>query len=810
MSTPTTVENFHGGIIDEFDGAAPHFAQRQRNFFVDDARKLYERNGTKLWSNVQLPTAERVSGLRVFQNLTKGSTAEFTAFLYSHHKLWVSTGGNVTEAVGPAALTELKAKCPGEAFVEIGANLSIASRCTMQLNNQHVYVAFQTSNLYSQQNFHPSPRKIWPYGDTVDSWKMANVGVPYYNSLNWPVYLAGGGAANYVYYYTYFHTYTARGLTFTVESAPQFARPIGGIATINGGNTVSFSGFTYPSNSVGTFNDSYLVEVVVNDGFGIRIYRTKSNETTPRLAGTIVYPATAFVDNVPDASLGAAIYTADGTSPYDEPPPCKLMRVVGDVAYFSGFDIDATTYAVDSVPTPPMSSIIQSVPGVPDSAPSDYVINTPTPPVGLEDIDYYPIVFCRGSVWRIEGQIDSFGNGSPVLRPISETVGLLHQRGVIKTDRGLIFASDDGAYFTDGFTAKKITNHLNKFWGQLWNRMTQADIEKIDGIYQPSQKMFFFSTNQAWVNALPNTVICGDMENQTEDGGASVSEHIGQDNETSLGNSFLPTALEVMGDTLLMGDWAGYVQALRTHAHAAEDVVNSDVAVDPAVAAVNFGLTPVYPDYISAALGLAGGGIFKNWVTKILVRFKLPFTMTKIMAEIDSYNDGNFRDDASAHGKVLKEVRELAVPAYRRIYTVARRFAKGQIRCLYKQIRISKAFTILYASIPGGVRAYATVTTSGAGNTALLGSGTWPTDVAGQQLTLAGDGYTLRWVILTVSGNTLTLADPGNTLPTVAGSEWEIKGYPKDCKIGIHGYTVLSTQIEGVEDVYHAADGGGN
>lgn len=800
---PLTIKDFNGGMVDEYHDCQPRFCQRMQNMMLDAGGKPYSRNGTVKWGP-QISTSEAITGLRVFKNITnRQNLSQHTAFAYSHRKIFASTA-DVNETTPPTVWNEVTSVYSGN--YSIAQNVSVLTRCKMQALNNHVYLCFQNTDNYSDPNFHPRPRALFP--DATDVWISRNVGMPAYTST--PTFSGSGSGGNYLYYFVYKLQYSVNGVAYAFFGTPSPPFAIS-TAVIDGSHAVSISALTYPDPTA--FHDLYAIGGL----WTIEIYRTQNNQSVAQHLHTEVYNSSTYSDVTVDAALGASLYTADGTQGYDEPPPCKLYHVVGDFGYFGGFDINSSVFA-PVFPTGFMGAI-QSAPGVVESAPGANTIATPDHLTAIESVDYYPIFFTRNGCFRVEGQIDSYGAGTPVLRTISEKVGALHQQLVWKMDRGLGFCSVDGIYFTDGFSVKKLSGHINKYYRQWFNNLTPSYIQGGSSTYIESTKKFFISASLLSVPQVggnANTVQVGDLTHQTDEGGSAISYLVGSASVSTFGYSYLPTALEVFQNTLLMGDALGYVQAMNLEPSNASEFMTQDVGVDVSADPSTWISVPVVWDWVSPVLDF-GSRFLKKWVARAIVTFKIRYSQSAIYAKIMSINDDSLRFATNgvetSDSQPFNLVQDINIPASKFIWPVLRRIPKAHLRCLLKQIRIQKSFAVLLSSNPLGVRAYPVGTLNQSAKTFFLtASGTFPTpsQFLGQQLFFSGN-YSQGFVISAASSTTLTVLDPGSVLPASGNYDWEVMGYAKDQGIALDSVTLFyDTLIPGTENNFSASQTGNN
>jgi hypothetical protein len=103
-----------------------------------------------------------------------------------------------------------------------------------------------------------------------------------------------------------------------------------------------------------------------------------------------------------------------------------------------------------------------------------------------------------------------------------------------------------------------------------------------------------------------------------------------------------------------------------------------------------------------------------------------------------------------------------------------RRFPAKSLRCSFKQIEITQAFTIVYNSDTIG-----TGTVDNALKTVTL-SGDWPADLVDYLIYFETDGYSKGYEIVSRdSNNQITYLDPSTLQPSGTDVKWVIRGYPR-------------------------------
>ena len=113
-----------------------------------------------------------------------------------------------------------------------------------------------------------------------------------------------------------------------------------------------------------------------------------------------------------------------------------------------------------------------------------------------------------------------------------------------------------------------------------------------------------------------------------------------------------------------------------------------------------------------------------------------------------------------------------------------RRFPVKTLRCSFKQIQITQAYTAIYNSDTYGSGVVNSTTKQ------VTITGTWPTDVVDYYISFETDNYSKQYQITSRNSDTvLTYLDPSTAQPT-GSAKWVINGYPKGEIFNILSYVV--------------------
>ncbi len=426
--------------------------------------------------------------------------------------------------------------------------------------------------------------------------------------------------------------------------------------------------------------------------------------------------------------------------------------------------------------------VIQSKPADIDTCPGGNYVDVPGVKLTAFGMaGQHPVAFIRNAHYRIEGRYDAFGGGGLRAVLVSETEGAVSQ-DVIKTPDGILFASENGWCFTDGFKCINLSKmHLKATYAALSTK------SRMSACYDSKNGRAYFgvesSTLVPTVSSKNNAAFVLDLFKTPGAEGVFTT--------MSAEENFQPNALhyDSANSRVLIGDQRGYVFKL-------DSSLTTDPVVNTATAWSTWVKKAVIWDYITCAFALGSSRISK-WMGEITA-------IAKNLTGNISIDLWSYKDDRST-GVEIKAVRERSITSG--LHKIYRRFPKGNLSCIYAQLQLRKGFVVIARSDD-----YVQATFSGAGNTAQLLSGTWPNDgtdtLIGHYLYPAIAGaYTTGWQISAQSGDTLTVLDPGNTLPTGA-AKWIVKGYPKNESLELHG---LNIDYEPLGEGYpERSDQGGN
>lgn len=564
----------------------------------------------------------------------------------------------------------------------------------------------------------------------------------------------------------------------------------------------------------------YNLPVLVNDAttnynvddITLEIYRTTDGgQTFYKLAsvpnGTTFY--SDFVNDTlsdpngnPSLTAGQTIYTSGGVVGDDQPPISKYTHILGNTAYY-GAVTDGDQYFANR--------IRQSKENQPDSAPATFFDDLDSPLVGISSARNNLITFCETSIYRMAGQFNSQGQGAITHENISDTLGCLNAKSIIRTEIGVFFAGTDGFYYTDGYQIINITLELKDTYANL--TATAEQKRSIYGGYDKITRRIWWAMKTAQYDSDNSIVYVYYLNFGVKPSGVFTT--------ISNGLNFRPSSLVFQNGVAHVAHEKGYLFKL--------DKWNKwDALIDDLETADNWVHELIPYDYRSVAIDL-GTTFQRKWLTKV-------------------HLVGNNKGNAAIQPYALRDLNEYgqgAVPMAPINYTqnftwgdptfiwgndecvwktdgkmdLWRRFPAGQLRSDFMQIQFKPAYIAVYASSVGfPYGSFSSINSIAKTMRISTPPGfthiSWPLDVVGYEIAFSFDEYTQKWPIISVNDQTIEVDDPDNLLPdTGLKFEWEIWGFKKEQRVHISSY-VLHFAYLGDENQHYpgaaSTDGPGN
>ena len=720
------VDDFSGGITDYTLDAKPNQSATIENLVINPNKKLETVQGSSIYNALypQVPDGNvRICG--VFKSLDPN------LYVNSARKIWYPGVSSWTELVGPSSNPALSA----------GSTSSFISTAEW---NGHTYVC---NSDYS------SPIKIFNDGTAT---RVRTAGLP--DLATSPTVTSSGGTGNnYVYAFHYRYTYTINGATFE-DYGPVTYVSLTNIGAPNV-NNVNMTAIPVLANGATLNYDTATIKVY--------IYRTINNGITLYKIGEVTNGTTTFTDNFADSSITSnlLLYTNGGTLDYDPPPQAKYVHIVNGFAYYANIKSGSQYFT---------NQIRQSIPDDPDSCPEALTIDVLEEIVGLSSFNDNPLVFTKKRVYRLNGAYNELGQGQVTFEDITKTIGCMSHNSIVQTRYGVFWAGDDGFYWTDGFDFKKVSDSINERYKLLVNSDTRKS--RIYAAYDTTENRIH------WAVTAGNSSTDNDSF-YTLDLRWGISEACTFTTRVN-GDSFAPTAIIYYNGNLIRCDRRGYV-----FQHSSS--YTSDPKVDTTISYSSWTTKTIIPLYQSAIFNF-GMPMVRKWVPKMLLSMQ---NVTNVSVQLTSINDNSSVERdlyvIRYRGNVLWGDSEPVwgddTPywSYFNLIEEMRRFPAKSLRCSFKQIEITQAYTNIYNS-----DTYGTGTVDSALKTVTI-SGTWPTDLVDYFISFETDGYDKQYQITARnSGTVLTYLDPGTSQPSGSGVKWLIKGYPKGEIFNILSYVL--------------------
>ncbi len=720
------VIDFSGGITDNFIDNAFNKYEVGDNILVTSNKKAHVREGSIIFDETyaQIPAgAQRIGSLFEHDN---------TLLIHSAKKVyWIDAGWNTL--AGPSG---------NDVFT------------TADTTAQPSWSRWTNQVLVTNDQFTP-PMKI--YTDNGGTRRVRNAGLPKLASTPSLAGTAGSNSYNYAFFYSY--AYQVGTVSFNDFGAVTLAS----VTSVNAPdvNQIDISAIPVIANGV---TDNYDTTVAK-----VQIYRTANNGTVYYLVGEITNGTTIYTDTLDDTALitKQLIYTEGGVLSNDPPPLSKYLHVANGICWYG--NIKTASGELIS------NRIRQSIQDDPDSCPETLFIDLEDTVSGISSFLDRVVVGCANSIYRLDGVFDELGQGAITYQQISETTGCISHNSMVQIPDGVLFAGIDGFYYTDGFKCFKISEEFNTTYATLVNTTTQKS--RIHGRFDRLNKRVYWTI-------------------QTDSGGSSDVDKcfvldlrfgIKPDScfTTISGTYFAPTAIHFFNNQMIRGDTRGYI-----FKH--DPTYKTDPLIDTTIANSLWGTSTIVWDYKSCASSF-GNTKNRKFIPNIVVDCK---NDSNLSLQIISLNDTSAKEDLLSPirfrgnltwGDEMVAWGEASIEwNSTRLIEEMRRFKSQSLRCSFKQIKLTNAYTIIYNS-----DALSTATIDTSLKTATLTDTVtfdWPSDMLEYKIYFANDAYTKAYDILSQGTDTLTFLDPQNAAPSGA-QKWVIKGYPKGEIFHLIGYT---------------------
>ncbi len=620
--------------------------------------------------------------------------------------------------------------------------------------------------------------------------------VPYLN-----FYIPTFETVSYATYFSDEYTVEQNGIEYLIQGNPVLSDSVEIPVSYPVGYTPpSINTDVYPAKPVLNQRGTTLTNlpVLVNDqvtnyavaNINLNIYRTTDGGQTYYLLAEVPNGTTSYLDVVNDSvpnpgdtalNTREKIYTSGGVVGFDQPPVCKFTHILNNTAYWGGVVDDDQFFA---------NRIRQSVPNAPDAAPATFFDDLDSPVTGISSTRNNVIVFCSESIYRLAGQFNLQGQGQITHENISDTLGCLNAKGIVRTEIGVFFAGNDGFYYTDGYQVIPITLELKRTYQSLTE--SEAQRKKIYGAYDRITRTIWWAMCESPTDTDNSVVYRFYLEYGVKPSGTFTRV---------TAETFRPSSLVFQNGDLYLTHEAGYLLK-------ADPLNKADIIVDTTLSPSLWNTGAIPYDYKSVAVDM--GSIFnRKWLTKVhLVGPNVgnvgmqPYMLRDLnqtgqgrvaLAPINYVENCFWSNSTLVWGDssfVWKEDGKM---------DLWRRFPATTLRSDFMQIQFVPSDKCVYSSSANypdfcfvtidSVTKLATIV-SPTGYTDVL----WPADCVGYRLKLSYDSYVLEYEVLAIDATEkiLTLSDSSNTLITVTtpGVAWEIWGVRKQQKFELTSYVL--------------------
>lgn len=750
---PLEVGDFSGGMTDNvFSGVLNRYKSAE-NLDITDDNKLKSRPGSEPFDN-DYPRAPSNVHIRTIPKLNN------ELLFQSGRKLFYKDDTGFHEIIGPASF-------PNPVYSN-GDGSSFAS--WTEWNNHLITVS----------NYPSKPMRVFKDGS---NYKVHNLGLPAYTGTPTIGGTANTGGSNaHAYACHYEATYSINGVSFLERGPVKFFAESDQYRPIGGANTVTITpSAELLTNSTDNYDKANIKIVFYrNTNAGLVWYRV----------GEMSNDQTTFTDNVADGdlALNSILYTDGGVLDHEPPPAAKYLHQTNDILYLGAIE-EGGVVKPNKLR---MSNrfMLWSCPGSFEEEFEDEI-------AGISSVGIYPIIFCKNSVYRLDGFYDQQGRGTVKKKRISDNIGCVSARSIIRSEdgNGIYFAGNNGFYYCDGTQVWRISDEINQTYLNLVNN---GKLENISGAYDGVNKKLYWAVTSVQGSNDNDTIFVGHLRKAT-------SRHVPFTHYTGGIEplNFVPVALECLNDVLYRTDALGYV-----YHHKAD--ITFDKLVDTSIGPISWKRVPIIYNLETICINFGTSSV-RKWVPYMTLNAN---NVSDLHMDIYSSND----NIGEAQQKKLKTVQyegrfswgdvnlewgqEVVLNAYP-VITAKRRFPKGGIRCSYRQLRFTNGKRFITDSIQAAITATINNTTKEVTPTNYP-TFAWPTGWYGVELAFDHDGYVEKFLGETLNAEFITVKDDLSTLPS-GPKEWRLYAFPTDEVFNLINYTIWYTNAGPTQDAFRGA-----
>lgn len=736
------------------------------------------------------------SGTATLDRVAKTGSAQAGQSTYSNFH--VNTGSNVTPG---STLTTSTASPVASAEQLATGNTTVGNYLFTNSNTQQfdinswITLANELLLCLAQHNAQVNSHRFtaWP-------WNIL------WNSTLKNFYVPTASNVSYAFFYTDYYQVEQNGLNYLVNSNPVFSDSIQvcqsfpqnyvipttnptyfQAATIKNTrfNTITNMQALVNTNETNydTSNVQYNIYRTINNGQSFYLVSQQANATASYADGT---NDTVSSNNVTALNTNQAIYTSGGNVGYDQPPAAKFVEVVNGVMYWG--------WVVQSGQAFPQR-LIQGIQFSPDAAPASFSDDFEDEITGLGRARNNLVVFCKNSIYREGGGFNNQGQGSLVHERISDAIGCLNSKSIVKTEVGLFFAGSDGFYYTDGFQIIKISLEIDK----TYLSFTTSDTQKraIYGGYDRLTRRVWWSVRSDQTSQENDIIYVYYLDYGIKPSGSFTTVR-------NFGN-LQPASFCFLSGVLYIGDGRGYIMRQ-------DKWTKWDHIVSTTSAASTWAWQAIPYEWLSCAID-AGTTQKRKYYTKMhLIGTNSGNVAMQINAIKDRLTDKpyalvpiNDQQNRTWGSPTRIWGNNSTVWAYKSKIDLYRRFPSNSLRSDFFQLQIVPATNLaVYSSsattqsMNFPVGANATINSGAKTATLISPSGytnlLWPLDVIGMTISFQTDGYVNAFTITAVSGAVITFSDTGN-LSVGGTAPWVIRGTMKEQAPALTSITLYYTPL---------------
>lgn len=534
----------------------------------------------------------------------------------------------------------------------------------------------------------------------------------------------------------------------------------------------------------------YSLDSLVNTN---QSYSDITNESSPN-------PGSTTLNN------RKVLYTSGGVVGNDIPPQCKFITSFNGFVYYG-----AITDGGQFFP----QRIRQSIQFQPDSAPATFFDDLEDELTGLSATRSNLIALCRKSIYRVSGFFTSTGQGSMSHERISDEMGCLNAKSIVKTEIGIFYAGTDGFYYTDGYQVIKISLELDATY--LKHTATDAQKAHIYGGYDKLTRRIWWAMQSQPYSGDNDVFFIFYLNYGVKPSGVFT--------KALTTSSWKPSSHVFFQGKQIIGDSRGYL--LKS-----DPLVKTDPKIDTTIAASSWRTVYIPYNWTSCALDY-GTSSRKKWITKV---HAMGQNVGNAALQINSINGAGTSPDGSTSTLPLAPIQYVKNMSwgdarvvwgdvtcawkYDGMMDLWRRFPSRSMRSNFKQVQYVPGNFVVYRSDDFPPFAFANVNKAALTATIVTPTGftaiLWPLDIVDYYISFDTDLYATKYLItnLDVTNKIATFTDPSGTAQNNTTAKWQISGVKKEQRIRITAldvhFAVLGDQFEAYPGQSAPGGQGGN